>query len=234
MLTERQEKFLEIIIREYIKRAEPVSSSLVLHKSNMKISSATVRNDLMFLESEGYIFQPHVSAGRIPSDKAYHYFLQHFFKASKVNKKCIDKLSLIKRKDYTDLKTWRKAQAKELARLSDETILLAFDSLDVFYTGISNLFKKTEFQNDYQLIQNLSALIDHLDEVLAKVFYQIDDEIKIYLGDTNPFHSQCAAILTQYETEEGQGIIGILGPKRMDYEKNIALLLAIKKINNLK
>ena len=57
--------------------------------------------------------------------------------------------------------------------------------------------------------------------------------LKIYLGDNNPFHRECAAILGRYETAEGSAVLGILGPRRMDYEKNIALLLAFKNLHKL-
>lgn len=233
MLSDRQKQFLEIIIREYIKRAEPVSSALVLEKSNLDLSSATVRNELMILEAEGYVFQPHTSAGRVPTDLAYQLFLQEFFKNKKIKEANIDKLKELKLGDFADERSWRKAQAKQLAEITGETVMLAFDSLDLFYTGISNLFTKPEFQNDYRLIENLSNLIDHLDEVLAKVFYQVDDEVKIYLGDNNPFHRDCAVILSRYENPEGSAVIGILGPRRMDYERNIALLLAFKTLHKL-
>ena len=235
MLTERQKKFLEIIIREYIKRAEPVSSSLVLKKSCLDLSSATVRNDLMILEAEGYVYQPHTSAGRVPSDLAYQLFLHEFFKNKKIKETNIDKLKELNVDDFANERAWRKSQAKQLAEITGETIMLAFGSLDVFYTGISNLFTKPEFQNDYRLIENLSNLIDHLDEVLVKIFYQVDDEVKIYLGENNPFHKDCSVILSRYDSSDGPVVVGILGPRRMDYEKNIALLLAFKnlyKLNN--
>lgn len=233
MLSDRQHKFLEIIIREYIKRAEPVSSALVLKKSGLDLSSATVRNDLMVLEAEGYIFQPHTSAGRIPSDSAYQLFLQEYFQRKKIKKTDLDKLSNLKKHDFNNEKAWRKKQAKVLADLSEETVMVAFDSLDVFYTGISNLFAKPEFQNNYNLIQNLSKLIDHLDEVLAKLYYQVDEEVKIYLGNNNPFYKECSAIVSRYDSKNSSGLIGILGPRRMDYEKNIALLLQLKNLYKL-
>lgn len=74
MITERQEKLLDFLIREYITTAEPVSSMALKKVSDLDISAATVRNDLQELAEKGFITQPHTSAGRIPTQKAYRYF----------------------------------------------------------------------------------------------------------------------------------------------------------------
>jgi transcriptional regulator of heat shock response len=74
MLTERQEKLLDFLIREYITTAEPVSSMALKTISDLDISAATVRNDLQELAEAGYLTQPHTSAGRVPTQKAYRYF----------------------------------------------------------------------------------------------------------------------------------------------------------------
>ncbi len=74
MLTERQEKLLYFLIREYVSSAEPVSSLALKHMTHWDVSSATIRNDLQVLTKEGYIEQPHTSAGRVPTKKAYRHF----------------------------------------------------------------------------------------------------------------------------------------------------------------
>jgi heat-inducible transcriptional repressor len=72
-LKPREEIILRSIIRQYVERALPVSSSSILEESNLDISSATVRNDVARLEDEGYILRPHYAAGSIPSDLGYRY-----------------------------------------------------------------------------------------------------------------------------------------------------------------
>lgn len=74
MLTERQEKLLDFLIREYISTAEPVSSLALKKIVNLDVCGATIRNDLQALTEQGYIKQPHTSAGRIPTEKAYKHF----------------------------------------------------------------------------------------------------------------------------------------------------------------
>jgi heat-inducible transcriptional repressor len=74
MISERQEKLLDFLIKEYITTAEPVSSMALKKVAGLDVSSATVRNDLQALTKEGYIKQPHTSAGRVPTKKAYKHF----------------------------------------------------------------------------------------------------------------------------------------------------------------
>lgn len=73
MITERQEKLLDFLIREYITTAEPVSSNVLKKITDLDVCGATIRNDLQVLTKEGFIEQPHTSAGRIPTRKAYKY-----------------------------------------------------------------------------------------------------------------------------------------------------------------
>jgi len=74
-LNERQERVLYCVVKEYIIRRTPVSSSRVLEVSNIKYSSATIRNDMKKLEYLGYLYQPHTSAGRVPTDKGYRFYV---------------------------------------------------------------------------------------------------------------------------------------------------------------
>jgi heat-inducible transcriptional repressor len=74
-LTERQKEILTMLVREYIGSAEPVSSELLKERGSFDISPATIRNDLQELAEQGYIAQPHTSAGRVPTEKAYRFFV---------------------------------------------------------------------------------------------------------------------------------------------------------------
>jgi heat-inducible transcriptional repressor len=74
MLTERQEKLLDFLIREYITTAEPVGSLSLKKVCDLDVSAATIRNDCQELTKQGFIEQPHTSAGRVPTKKAYKYF----------------------------------------------------------------------------------------------------------------------------------------------------------------
>ncbi len=70
MLSERRLEVLRAIVQDYVGTEEPVGSKALTERHNLQVSPATVRNDMAALEEEGYIAQPHTSAGRVPTDKA--------------------------------------------------------------------------------------------------------------------------------------------------------------------
>jgi heat-inducible transcriptional repressor len=76
MLTERRAQLLSLIIREYVDSAVPVGSEAIVRKHELPFSSATIRNEMAHLEDEGYISHPHTSAGRVPSDMGYRYYVE--------------------------------------------------------------------------------------------------------------------------------------------------------------
>lgn len=77
-LDERKSAILRAVVEEHIETAQPVGSQAIAHASGLGVSSATVRNEMTVLEREGYLVQPHTSAGRVPTDRGYRYFVDHF------------------------------------------------------------------------------------------------------------------------------------------------------------
>jgi heat-inducible transcriptional repressor len=75
-LSERQETILRLVVHEYIRSATPISSKAILTGYNLGVSSATIRNDMAVLEETGYLMQPHTSAGRVPTELGYRYFVE--------------------------------------------------------------------------------------------------------------------------------------------------------------
>jgi len=77
MLDDRKTAILAAVVQEYIATAQPVGSANVARTPSIQVSPATVRSELAVLEQEGYLVQPHTSAGRIPTDKGYRFFVDH-------------------------------------------------------------------------------------------------------------------------------------------------------------
>jgi heat-inducible transcriptional repressor len=76
LLTERQDMLLGLIVREYVEHAQPVGSKYLVETFHLDLSSATVRNEMLALSDSGYLRQPYTSAGRVPTEKGYRYFVQ--------------------------------------------------------------------------------------------------------------------------------------------------------------
>jgi heat-inducible transcriptional repressor len=223
MMDDRKQEILDIIIKEHIKTGAPVGSSIVVDRYRLDISSATVRNEMASLENDGYIAQPHTSAGRVPTEIAYRLYLDNL-KEKKINSqnaKVLDQ-NLGKADEDSFKKT-----AKELARLSGNAVFWAIHKNNLYYTGISNLLTQPEFAQT-NLILDISAVIDRVDEIISEIFEAIKEEPEILIGSNNPFGNFCSTILVKYKKDDNIGLFGILGPMRMDYENNLALVNYIK------
>ncbi|MFA4941426.1 MAG: HrcA family transcriptional regulator, partial [Patescibacteria group bacterium] len=115
----------------------------------------------------------------------------------------------------------------EMARISGNAIFWAFHKNNLYYTGISNLFSQPEFSQP-NLIYDISAIIDRMDEIIDDIFGEIKEETGILVGSNNPFCDICSVVLTKYKKNGKIGLFGVLGPMRMDYEKSLALVEYVK------
>ncbi|MDD4332911.1 MAG: hypothetical protein PHT51_02255 [Patescibacteria group bacterium] len=221
----RKELILNTIIREHIKTGAPVGSGVLVDKYKLDISPATVRNEMMQLEEDGYIRQPHTSAGRVPTEKAYNLFVANL-KDKKLTEG--DEKILAKALRGNDEASF-KAAAKAIAELSDSAVFWAMHKHNLYYTGISNLFKQPEF-SQADLIYDVSAVIDSIDEIINKIFDDVENDVVIMLGSENPFGNFCSTIITKYKKGNNIGLFGIIAPLRMNYEKNLAVVKFVKNL----
>lgn len=230
-MNNRKIELLNSIIREYIALAEPISSNLVVKNYDLKVSPATIRNDMLELEKDGYIYQPHISAGRIPTEKGYKFYIKNFLKREKISQILKRRLEEI----YTDeSENWQvkiKNIVKNVAMESKEAMIVAFEDVSIYYTGITNLFSQPEF-HEHISVCNLSAIIDQMDEVIYKCYNskKISNNINILIGAENPFGQFCSAIITKLPENKNNILMCMLGPMRMDYGKNVALIEYLREL----
>ncbi len=227
MLNERKKKVLKKVVEEYIKKAKPVSSGKLAAKDFQKLSSATIRNEMLDLTRNGFLFQPYTSAGKIPTIYGFKFFIKNFLKETKpplLEKRILRHL----KEKFIRKREKIKEIAKKLAEFSENAVLIAFSKNDFYYTGLSYLFRQPEFE-DRSLIYNLSEIVDHLDEKMKDIFDKIE-ETEILIGDNNPFGDKCAVIFDKIKIDNQKIIIGLLGPLRMDYNRNLGLIKFIKKL----
>ncbi len=223
MPTERQKKLLKKIIETFVKNAEPLSSGFLVGEIKEKISTATIRSEMVALENEGFIFQPHTSAGRVPTEKAYQFYIDNYLdKCRELGKKELAVLGEIKKEEVDD-KEKVKNFAKAIANLAKQGVMVTFTECDNYYTGLANIFGQPEFE-DKELVVNLSAVVEHLDKRLKDLESKDFDEPEILIGHENPLGCDCTLIVFKYQLGKFKGIIGLLGPTRMDYQKNYALV----------
>jgi len=209
-----------------------VASKSLVDKYDFSLSPATIRNEMVDLEKKGYIYQPHTSAGRIPTEKGWKYYIENFIKDIELSKSDKTALNDILREQGLSYDIAIKNAAKGLAEISKDAVFVGFGSDSFYYTGLSNLFRQPEFQN-MDLVCHVSEVVDHLDDVIKEMFDEItdSDKEKILVGKDNPFGNACSSIVSNYTFGNNEkGIFGILGPMRMNYENNLALIKYAKQL----
>lgn len=231
-MKERTQKLFDYTVRNYIKTANPVGSGLLVEKSGLNVSSATVRNELMELEHEGFLYQPHTSAGRVPTEKGYKFWLANFAKdkeLGKIKKNNLKKIkSEFKPSSGGDREKLIKEIAKETSELTGSAVIVGFSQNEVYYTGISNLFSQPEFRK-YEFMYSISEVVDGIEEILPKLFSKVEEKTLVLIGSDNPFSSECSIIMSNIGSDN---LFTLLGPIRMDYEENSAVLNYIKELIN--
>jgi len=232
MLTDRQKRILSTVVKEYTETAVPVGSKHIAGKYGFNLSPATIRAEMNKLENKGYLFQPHASAGRIPTDKGYRYFVEEIMPDRELSraeqKKLQTELLKLKAKNTRLTRT----AAKLLASLSGNLAISGLE--DEFYDfGMRELLEEPEFQKIDDLCR-LTEALDFIDERVNRLIKNLrDNEVKIFIGKENPIKeiSSCSMMISPYETKSGErGILALIGPKRMKYAKNKSLIEYVKKL----
>ncbi|MFH0853467.1 MAG: hypothetical protein V1853_03610 [bacterium] len=231
MLDKRKKNILEFVINEHIKQGKPVGSQQLALVESIMVSSATIRNEMAELEAEGFLHQPHTSAGRVPTELGWRYYLDNLLPEQKLNekeRKFLEKSHAAAKKsgDHPI-----KALAKALAEVSQDAVMVGFSSNDYYYTGLGNLLTKPEFHS-INLMEYLSVVVNHLDEAMSELFERGDlQEINIWVGEEHSFGKDCSVIFANIDLpSEQSGLLGVLGPLRQNYAANIARLKLTKKL----
>jgi heat-inducible transcriptional repressor len=121
---ERRETVLRVIIEDYITGAVPVASKAIVERYGLRVSPATIRNDTAYLEQEGYIIHPHHSAGSVPTDKAYRYYVESIGEEIELSPAEQHLIHQISREAREELEQWLKTVAVLLARLVHNLVVI--------------------------------------------------------------------------------------------------------------
>ena len=235
-INERQREVLSAVVELYTKTAEPVGSEALLERHHFPVSSATLRNDMLTLEEMGYLYQPHTSAGRIPTDAGYRFYVEEMMGDKPLSKKDQLKLQeeflLLQAKHNRTVRT----TARLLSALSGNLGISGIVGKDEMYDfGMKSLMENPEFQE----MDELSRLVETLDTLDEKIDILMaglkDGETRIFIGGENPVAGieSCSMVVSPYRDRDGErGMLAIIGPKRMEYAKNKSLIEYMKKLLN--
>ena len=260
-MTDRQQEILQILIKEYVKRAEPISSSFLAEKCGFDCSPATLRAEMMALEKNGYLQQPHTSAGRIPTDKAYRFFVDKLLREKEKESALPEKDRRVIDRTIEESPRQPHALSAGLARTisnltNDFAISGIADTNEFYRMGFSNILESPEFSAKSRWHSGRSAtmsslggeeeddlfgfgsIFDEFENYFEQLFGQVGPEqLTVYIGRENPNKKarKETIMVARYPLPEGyEGISAVIGPMRMVYDRNLALLKYIsKKMNEL-
>lgn len=225
-LTERQIQILKAIIEEYIETAQPVGSETLEKKYNLSVSPATIRHEMVELTKIGYLKKLHKSGGRAPTPMGLKYYVRHLLKPEELP--VAEEVS-VKQKiwDYRhQFDRLLKEATKALAEKSKALAVSATDEGDFYYAGVANILDFPEFY-DIDLTKNLLSLLDRFDywENLFRKAVS-EDPFYLLLGEElgESLFEPCGFLYTRFKSPNHQGVMGIVGPCRFEYQRLIPLV----------
>lgn len=238
-LTKRQEGILFAIIEEYAEMAAPVGS--VTLAKLFQVSSATIRTEMAQLEAMGYIAQPHTSAGRVPTDAGYRYYVNTLSEHPEVieNQNYAKVPMRLNADNGASERENRVLEVRVNAQTrADFAIRGAVDSLveltgnlglatigdQLYISGMSRLFTQPEFL-DNERVRAVAQILDNLEPWLREA--APGQPLNIFIGQENPIGktSQVSLIISRFRSPfSDASYIGVLGPTRQNYSRVMSLV----------
>lgn len=224
-MTERQAAILAAIIEQYAEIASPVGSITLARLFN--VSSATIRSEMARLEEMGFIMHPHTSAGRIPTDKGYRFYVNALNESEVHSPLLPDRSSkaiearVNTHKDHAD-----RAIRSAVDSLVDLTQNLGLATIgnELYLSGIGNLFSQPEFMQGNHA-QNVARLLDNLEPWLREA--APNEPLNVFIGSENPIGKSSGAtlIISRFRSPySDKSYIGVLGPTRQSYGRVMRLV----------
>ena len=240
-ISERQKQILCQIVEEYAETASPVGS--VTLAKLFGVSPATIRAEMARLESFGLIAQPHTSAGRVPTDAGYRYYVNclgnndSWEETDEMLADQIPELHGVDDSQYgravhvIERRVTSQSQADAAIRRAVDSLVeltgnlgLATIGGQLYLAGISQLFTQPEFM-DTRRVQSVAKLLDNLEPWLKEA--APGEPLNIFIGHENPIgrNSEVSLIISKFRSPfSDRSYIGVLGPTRQNYAKVMSLV----------
>lgn len=226
-ITERQKQILYQVIEEYAETAAPVGS--ITMAKLFGVSPATIRAEMARLEALGLIAQPHTSAGRVPTDAGYRYYVNSLGESEMAG--AIEHRSLDRGTHALEVRVSSQSRADTAIRGAVDALVeltgnlgLATIGGQLYLSGISRLFTQPEFV-DTRRVQAVAKLLDNLEPWLREA--APGEALNIFIGHENPIgkSSEVSLIISRFKSPfSDRSYIGVLGPTRQNYARVMALV----------
>ncbi|MBN1331827.1 hypothetical protein JW978_02985 [Candidatus Dojkabacteria bacterium] len=240
MLTQRQRRLLEIIIKEFATSAEAVGSIDLPRKYELRVSPATVRNEMGRLAEMGYLEKQHASSGRIPTTLAFRYFLEEIleeldrFDAIDITRKAVLNEDLFQKRFNID--HLMLSAVKSLSELTNNASIALVDD-KIYHSGLNHMLENPEFQ-DLEVFKQILSIVEDYSEMSSILSrYKGEGDIKVLIGDEigQEYFKNCAIVFVEIPLSGGSiAHLIVLGPNRMKYKQVLPSIQFIsEKIRSL-
>lgn len=233
-LSDRHKQLLKAIIETYVKSGEPVSSELIEKAYDLGVSPATIRNEMVRLTDLGFLKQPHVSAGRVPTAMGFRVYISELMKMKDVP--IVDEVSI--RQQMFDARAEFDGMLQAATRALSKKcgiMAVAVNGNNVYYSGTASILDLPEFY-DIDVTRFVLSMFDEL-SILQKVIDQAQgsDAIHIIFGEETDFEYLIPTSFAFLDFDAGshrQGVIGVVGPNRLNFPLVIPYLRYIGEVLN--
>jgi heat-inducible transcriptional repressor len=213
-MTTRQERILKTIVEYYVQSAAPVGSQVLAEQ--FRVSPATVRAEMAHLEQAGYVTHPYTSAGRVPTEKGYRFYIESLMEPAYKLDATTRQRNAIERRVRT-AGSPQAAIKMAVDSLVHVTRNIGFATMGVatYTKGFSQLFHQPEFANN---LGEIAGLLDNLDLWLAET--RPTEDVEAFIGEENTVgkDSGCAVIVSGYTSPySNTNYVGIIGSTRQSY-----------------
>jgi transcriptional regulator of heat shock response len=237
---DRELRVLESVVRLHTESADPVSSAAVARDLDHRWSSATIRNVFSELEQRGWLYRPHASSGRVPTERGYRVYVESVVlpgrREGQGRRLLESELDLSPDAGAEQLQEAMKLISQLSHALGISLLVLApegRDSADCRLTGVNELLEQPEFEDPehlrglIQVIQGPGPLGEYLRGEVAG-----DPPLKVLIGRENRLEilSPFSLVATRVEGEKRSALLGVLGPHRMEYPLAIEVLAGLSQL----
>jgi len=225
-LTQRQNQLLKAIVEEFIETGSPVGSVELVKKYKLGYSPATARNEMNALMRQGYLEQPHTSAGRIPAVLGYRTYLDSLFEEADLP--VLQEVAIKQRlwQNRSNFEQVLRAASLVLSEFSKYLAVATTESGHVFSGGAVNILDYEEFY-DIDITRSVLNLLDHHD-LFTSIFDKArgDGGVTVLIGDELelPNFERCAVVSFPYQAGSHRGYLAVLGPCRLKYGEVLPLV----------
>lgn len=221
-MTERQKLILAAVVEQYAEVASPVGSNLLAKVFG--VSSATIRAEMAELERAGYIMQPHTSAGRVPTDKGYRFYVNTLVEEKEASPERRAERALAARVQGGGVPERIIRNAVDTLVELTHNLGLATIGNQLYISGLSNLFGQPEFLQGSQ-VRQVAQLLDNLEPWLREA--APNQPLSVYIGRENPIGrtAGCSLIISRFHSPySDHSYIGVVGPTRQSYRDVMMLV----------